>query len=113
LSSPYTTVLTIVVYSHHGSRHLVGIGPVAGNRFLECLSPNLADRRKEFDFVESYATITNSYIQRLRMIMLVWLKHNHIQWLKNMRCMRWKSEQNNAVVVALNKPNGMMGAVAI
>jgi hypothetical protein len=67
-------------------------------RFFGCLSPNLADRGKEFDFVESCATITNSYIQRL----------------KNMRCMRWKPERNNPVVVAvLNTLNGMMEAAAI
>jgi hypothetical protein len=51
---------------------------------------------------------------RLRVIMLIWLKHNYIQQLKNMRRMPWKSERNNAVVVAvLDKLNGMMGAVAI
>ena len=46
--------------------------------------------------------------------MLVFLKHNRIQRLKNMRCMRWKPERNNGIVVTvLNKLNGVMGAVAI
>ena len=81
---------------------------------VECMSRNLADRGKEFDFVEYCATITNSYIQRLHVIMLVWLKHNHIQRLKNMCCMWLKLERNNGVVVVvLNKLNGEMGAVAI
>ena len=70
---------------------------------VECMSPNLADRGKEFDFVEDCATITSSYIERPRMIMLVWLKHNRVRRLKNMRCMRLKPERNNGVVVAVLK----------
>jgi len=45
------------------------------------------------------------------MMIFVWLKHNHIQWLGGVW---WKPKRSNAVAVAaLNKFNGMMGAVAI